>query len=88
MYIFDLESRRFFFKCALNKVLHYRFSEKKIEKINPSSGDIKNDEVAHGFACDSNDRCLRIKEFFIPANFRNNCYEKNLPIQFGNNPQT
>ncbi|RNA11642.1 hypothetical protein BpHYR1_015198 [Brachionus plicatilis] len=57
-------------------------------QINPSSGDIKIDEVAHGFACDSNDRCLRIKEFFIPANYSNNCYKKNLPIQFGNNPQT
>ncbi|RNA30700.1 Zinc finger 62 like [Brachionus plicatilis] len=57
-------------------------------RINPSSGDIKIDQVAHGFACDLNDRCLRIKEFFIPANYSNNCYEKNIPIQFGNSPQT
>ncbi|CAF0938014.1 unnamed protein product [Brachionus calyciflorus] len=54
-----------------------------ISKILPSSSNIKIEHVSYSSICDSDDKCLRIKEFEIPNNFSNNCFEKNLPIIFG-----
>ncbi|CAF0856527.1 unnamed protein product [Brachionus calyciflorus] len=49
----------------------------------PSSSNINIEHVAYSSICDSDDKCLRIKEFEIRYNFSNNSFEKNLPIIFG-----